>query len=136
MHSIKDLMLPEKTCEFEYPEIQGFKLQLTYLSNKQIQDITNKSMTKKYSKITKTYHSELNDSTYTKNLIPRIIKGWSGLTVSGLAKLVLVDYNDEMADEEIEYTEDNAIELCEQSVDFTNWVVSMSRDLENFSKTS
>ena len=46
--SLKSLLAPSKTVEFDYPGMEGFKVRLTYLAREELLKLRNKCVTNKF----------------------------------------------------------------------------------------
>ena len=75
---------------------------------------------------------DLTDEKFVKEFTLKTVKGWKGLKLKYLEDLLLVDYPKKDADVELEYTEDNALTLVENSTEFDNWLNEVVFDLDNF----
>ena len=78
------------------------------------------------------YEESLDDEKFVKEFTLKTVKGWKGLKLKYLEDLLLVDYPKKDADVELEYTEDNALTLVENSTEFDNWLNEVVFDLDNF----
>ena len=129
---LKSLLLPEKQAEFDYPGCDGFKVTLAFISKEEMGKITkkcnNKVLDKKTRKMVDEFDAELFSKLYTK----RVLKGWKGLKYKYLCKFLLADINDLNPEDELEFSEENALTLMLNSNDFDNWVFEMMSDLELF----
>ena len=65
-------------------------------------------------------------------MLKSTVKGWKGLQIGFLEDLLLVDLKGQDPETELEYTEENALLLVENSSEFDNWLNEVVFDLENF----
>ena len=72
------------------------------------------------------------DDKFVKEFTNSTVKGWKGLQLGYLEDLVLVDLKGQDATQELEYTEENALLLVENSSEFDNWLNEVVFDLDNF----
>ena len=60
-----------------------------------------------------------------------IIKGWKGFKLIYLNQFVLADFGDQ-GDSELDFTDDNALDLMKNSTVFDTWISGVISDLGNF----
>lgn len=132
--SLKTMLLPDKQAEVEYPGMPGFKVKLAYLSRETIQKIRKKS-----TKITfknRQQIEETNDELFLKLYVQESVRGWTGLKMSYLEQLAPVDLGGMLPDDELEYSDENALYLMKASINFDNFVSEQISDLGNFTESS
>jgi len=129
--SLKSLLTPSKTVEFDYPGLDGFKVKLCYLSREELVKLRNRCVSQVFNKKTRQFEEKVDDDKFLKEYTSGVIKGWSGLKLKFLKHLLLVN---EVEDEEYElpFNEENVEILMKNSGDFDQWVTEMVGDLENF----
>ncbi|MEK9699451.1 MAG: hypothetical protein VW270_26975 [Candidatus Poseidoniales archaeon] len=129
--SLKSLLTPSKTVEFDYPGLDGFKVKLCYLSREELVKLRNRCVSQVFNKKTRQFEEKIDDDKFLKEYTSGVIKGWSGLKLKFLKHLLLVN---EVEDEEYElpFNEENVEILMKNSGDFDQWVTEMVGDLENF----
>jgi len=74
----------------------------------------------------------LNDEKFVIEFTRATVKNWKGLKLEYLQDLLLVDLKDQDSQKEMEFSEDNAQVLVENSTEFDNWLNEVVFDLENF----
>src|SRR6056300_183018 len=128
--SLKSLLTPSKTVEFDYPGLDGFKVKLCYLSREELVKLRNRCVSQVFNKKTRQFEEKIDDDKFLKEYTSGVIKGWSGLKLKFLKHLLLVN---EVEDEEYElpFNEENVEILMKNSGDFDQWVTEMVGDLEN-----
>lgn len=129
--SLKNLLVPSKALEVEYPGMPDFKVSLAFLSRETLQTIR-----KKASKTTfknRQPVEELNDELFLELYVKSTVKGWSGLKLKYLEQLAPVDLTGQDLDAELEYSEENALFLMKNSTNFDSFVSEQVTDLGNFS---
>jgi hypothetical protein len=129
--SLKNLLVPSKALEVEYPGMPEFKIQVAFLSRETLQTIRKKST--KTSFKNRQPVEELNDELFLELYVKNAIKGWSGLKLKYLEQLAPVDLTGQDADAELEYSEENALYLMKNSTNFDSFVSEQVTDLGNFS---
>jgi hypothetical protein len=129
--SLKNLLVPSKSLEVEYPGMPEFKIQIAFLSRETLQAIRKKST--KTSFKNRQPVEELNDELFLELYVKNAVKGWSGLKLKYLEQLAPVDLTGQDADAELEYSEENALYLMKNSSNFDSFVSEQVTDLGNFS---
>lgn len=131
--SLKTLLVPSKSVEVEYPGMPGFIVSLSFLSRETLQNIRKKAT--KTSFKNRQPVEELNDEVFLELYVKESVKGWKGLKVSYLEQLAPVDTTGMDAEDELEYSEENALYLMKSSVNFDSFISEQVTDLGNFSKS-
>ncbi len=132
--SLKNLLVPSKSLEVEYPGMPDFKVQVAFLSRETLQTIR-----KKASKTTfknRQPIEELNDDLFLELYVKSTVKGWSGLKLKYLEQLAPVDISGQDPDAELEFSEENALYLMKNSTNFDSFVSEMVTDLGKFSQSN
>jgi hypothetical protein len=86
----------------------------------------------KFNRKTRAYEESLNDEKFVKLFTRRTVKGWKGLKLKYLQDMLLVEYPEDKAETELEYSTENSLTLVENSTEFDNWLNEVVFDLENF----
>ena len=129
--SLKNLLVPSKSLEVEYPGMPEFKVQVAFLSRETLQQIRKKAT--KTSFKNRQPVEELNDELFLELYVKAAVKGWSGLKLSYLEQLAPVDLSGQDLAAELEYSEENALYLMKNSTNFDSFVSEQVTDLGNFS---
>lgn len=129
--TLKNLLVPSKSLEVEYPGMPDFKIQVAFLSRETLQSIRKKST--KTSFKNRQPVEELNDELFLELYVKSAVKGWSGLKLKYLEQLAPVDLTGQDADAELEYSEENALYLMKNSSNFDSFISEQVTDLGNFS---
>lgn len=132
--SLKTLLVPSKEVEVDYPGLPGFKVKLSFLSRETLLNIRKKA-TKTTFKNRQT-SEELNDDLFLQLYAQASIKGWKGLKLRDLEQLVPVDISGQDPEDELEFTEENALFLMKNSSNFDAFVSETVTDLGNFQNSS
>lgn len=136
MDSLKSMLLPEKTVTFEFPGCEGFTVDLTYLSKERNQSIFKKCQKTHIDPKTRQPVEKFDDELFLEIYVKSIIRGWTGLKLKYLKELLLLEIPEDQEDDELEYSEENALELMKNSVIFDNWISEQISDLGKFSTSS
>ena len=132
MSKIASLHAQETTIEVEYPEIDGFVISLVYLNRDDLMKIRNRSLTYKFNKRTRQREEEIDNDKFLDEYTKRAIKGWKGLFVKDLPQLLPIDMTNVDASEEINYNEEEALELIKNSTVFDQFITDAMQDYEQF----
>ena len=129
---LKSLLVDSKTTWVEFPGLDGFEVELANLSRKELVNLRKKCTTNKFNRKTRSFEESLDDTKFVTEFSKATVKGWKGLQLKYLEDLVLVDLKGQDASILLEYTEENALLLVENSSEFDNWLNEVVFDLENF----
>ena len=130
--SLASLMTPSKTVTMDYPGIDGFTVDITYLAREELLKLRNRCLKQKFNKKTRQFEEQLADDRFLTEYVKGVIQSWSGLKYSRLEELLLVDVSHLSPDEELPYDQENAELLMKNAPDFDTWVTETVSDLENF----
>lgn len=129
--TLKNLLVPSKSLEVEYPGMPDFKIQVAFLSRETLQSIRKKST--KTSFKNRQPVEELNDELFLDLYVKNAVKGWTGLKLKYLEQLAPVDLTGQDLEAELEYSEENALYLMKNSTNFDSFISEQVTDLGNFS---
>lgn len=132
--SLKSLLVPSKAVEVEYPGMPGFKINVAFLSRETLLSIRKKST--KTSFKNRQASDEFNEDLFLQLYVENAVKGWSGLKLSYLEQLAPVDLTGQNLDDELEYSQENALYLMKNSSNFDAFISEQVSDLGNFSTSS
>lgn len=134
MSKIKSLLVKETSTWVEYPDIDGFEVNLRYLTREDLLKIRNASLTLKFNKRTRQKEEEVDSAKFIENYAERAIAGWRGLKIKHLPLLVPVDITGMNPNEVVEYSEEDAVEILKNSPAFDQFVSDTLNDFEQFSR--
>ncbi len=129
---LKSLLLDSKTTWVEFPGLLGFEVELANLSRKELVNLRKKCTINKFNRKTRQFEDELNDEKFVVEFTKATVKNWRGLKLDYLEDLLLVDLKGQNPETEMDYSEENAQTLVENSSEFDNWLNEVVFDLENF----
>ena len=129
---LKSLLVDSKTTWVEFPGLDGFEVELANLSRKELVALRKKCINNKFNRKTRQFEESLDDDKFVKEFSAATVKGWRGLKLKYLEDLVLVDLKGQDTEKELEFSEDNANSLVENSSEFDNWLNEVVFDLDNF----
>jgi hypothetical protein len=129
---LKSLLLDSKTTWVEFPGLIGFEVELANLSRKELVNLRKKCTINKFNRKTRQFEDELNDDKFVIEFTKATVKNWRGLKLDFLEDLLLVDLKGQDPETQMDYSEENAQTLVENSSEFDNWLNEVVFDLENF----
>jgi hypothetical protein len=132
--SLKALLVPSKTVEVDFPGMPGFKVNLSFLSRETLVSIRKKATKTTFKN--RQPAEELNDDLFLQLYVQNSIKGWKGFKLHYLEQLAPVDLTGQNLEDDLEYTEENALFLMKNSSNFDAWVSEQVTDLGNFQSSS
>ena len=130
--SLASLMTPSKTVTMDFPGIDGFTVDITYLAREELLKLRNRCLKQKFNKKTRQFEEELNDDRFLTEYVKGVIQNWSGLKYRRLEELLLVDVSHLDPEDELPFSQDNAELLMKNAADFDTWVTETVGNLENF----
>ena len=129
---LKSLLVATKTTWVEFPGLDGFEVELANLSRKELLALRKRCTQNKFNRKTRGFEESLDDEKFVKEFTAATVKGWKGLKLEYLEDLLLVDISGQDPKKELEYSEDNANQMVENSSEFDNWLNEVVFDLEHF----
>jgi len=129
---LKSLLVDSKTTWVEFPGLGNFEVELANLSRKELVSLRKRCTTNKFNRKTRAFEETLDEEKFVKEFAESTVKGWKGLKLKFLEDLLLVDLTGKDREMEMEYTQENAQLLVENSSEFDNWLNEVVFDLENF----
>ena len=135
MSKIASLMATETVVDVEFPDVEEFVISLVYLNREDLMKIRNSSLTFKFNKRTRQREEEIDNDKFLAAYCERAIKGWKGLKVKHLPLLLPVDISGDDGEEEILYSEEEALSLITNSTVFDQFVTDTMNEFEQFSIT-
>jgi len=134
MSKIKNMIAEQSSIWVEYPDIEGFEVNLAYLTREDLMKIRNASLTYKFNKRTRQREEEVDNDRFLENYAEKAIISWKGLKVKHMPALMPVDISGMDANDDIEYSNEDAIELLKNSTVFDQFITDTMNDFEQFSK--
>ena len=135
MSKIASLMATETVVNVEFPDIEEFVISLVYLNREDLMKIRNTSLTFKFNKRTRQREEEIDNDKFLAAYCERALKGWKGLKVKHLPLLLPVDISGDDGEEEIPYSQEEALSLITNSTVFDQFVTDTMNEFEQFSIT-
>ena len=132
--SLASLMTPSKTVSIDFPDMEGFSVDLCYLAREELLKLRSKCLKQKFNKKTRAFEETLDEDTFLVEYVDAVIKNWVGLKYDYLRQLILIETENLDLETELPFTKENAELLMKNSSDFDTWVTESVGDLENFTK--
>lgn len=129
---LKNMLLSEKVVSFDFPGCEGLSFDLAFLSKESNQALLKKCQKTKFNTKLRTTEQDFDDELFLELYVNSIVKGWKGLKLKYLKELVLIEVSSDKEELELDYNEENALDLMKNSVIFDNWVSDIISDLGNF----
>ena len=133
--SLASLLTPSKTVTVDYPEFEGFSVQLCYLSREELVKLRSRCLSQKFNRKTRGFEEILDDDKFIVEYCKAVIKGWKGLKYKDLEKMLLLDVSSVDLEDELPYTQEDAEIMMKNASDFDTWVTETVGDLENFTSS-
>lgn len=132
--NLKDILVPSKSVEVDFPGFADFKVNLTYLSRDTMIAIRKKATKVKLKG--RSAVEELDDNLFLELYVKETVKGWSGLKLEYVEQLAPVDFGTADPKQELPFSADNALFLMKNSTAFDSFVSDTVSDLSNFRNAS
>ena len=130
------MLIPSKTTWVEYPGLNGFEVQLAYLTRDELMKLRSKALNNKINRKTRQVEEEVDSDLFQTLYIAAVIKDWKGLKYKYLNKLAPFDLSGVEAEDEEPYSSESAEVLMKNSSDFDSFVSSTLDDVENFTQSN
>lgn len=127
-------MISDKIIEVEFPDSNGFFVNLAYLSRDKLVKIRNRSLVVKFNKRSRQREEEVDNEKFLEEYSREVIKGWRGLTIRELARIMPIETNGANLDQQVPYTEEDALALLQGSPIFDQFVTDCMNDFELFER--
>jgi len=132
MGIISKVKVSERLSEVEYPEIPGFFVTLRYLDREKLTKIRNACIVRKRNRSTRQFDEEIDNDKFTELYAEAAIKGWRGLKFKHLKHFMPVDISNENPEQEIKYSEEDALDLLQNSTTFDQFLTDCMGDISTF----
>ena len=127
---LKSMLLPEKVVSFDFPGCEGLVFDLAFLSKESNQALYKKCQRTKFDR-NRNEIEEFDDELFLQLYVKSIVKGWKGFKMKYVIELVLAEPGDDL-DAELNFSDENALELMKNSTIFDSWISGVISDLGNF----
>jgi hypothetical protein len=130
--NLKSLMVETKSAWVDYPGLEGFEVEVVNLGRERLVSLRKSCIGTKFDRKSRLPIEELDEKKFVKEFTNATIKSWKGLKLIYLENLLLVDISSSDANAELEYSQENAIDLVSNSSEFDTWLNEVVFDLEQF----
>lgn len=134
MSKIKSMLVKETSTWVEFPDIEGFEVNLRFVTREDLLKIRAASLTYKFNKRTRQREEEVDSAKFLEVYAERAISDWRGLKVKHLPMLLPVDISSMNPEESVDYTAEDAVELLKNSPIFDQFITDTLADFEQFSR--
>jgi len=134
MSILKQVSVKEKITTVEYPHIEGFEIKIAYLSRDELSKIRKNSLHFVYNSRSRQKEEVVDDDKFLEEYTRKTIKGWKGLKVKHLPELMVAEIGNVNPEQEVPYSEEDALFLIKNSIDFDQFITDILGDLSNFNK--
>lgn len=131
---LKKLMIDSKSAWVDFEGLSGFSVEVVNLSRKELTNLRKSCVTQKFERSSREKVEILNEEKFVREFTKKVVKNWKGLTLENLSQLMLIETGGLDLKEELDYTEENAQALVENSTEFDTWLNEVIFDLDNFRK--
>ena len=129
---LKKLMVDSKSTWIDFPGLDGFSVQVTNLSRKELTGLRKNCTVQKFDRKSRAITETLDEDKFVEEFAKSVVKGWKGLTLEHLETLVLIDMGEQDPTTQVDYSEENAEQLVSNSTEFDTWLNEVVFDLDNF----
>jgi hypothetical protein len=129
---LEELMVDTKSAWVEFPGCEGFEIEVSNLSRKELMALRKRCIKTKYNRRDHQAEEELDEDKFVHEFTKATVKNWKGLKLKYLEDLILVDLADNDPETFLEFTLEDAEMLVQNSTEFDSWVNEVVFDLANF----
>lgn len=133
MSRIGNLKVKEKIITTQYPDTD-FYVDINFVSMDKLTSIRTAALVNKFNPRTRDREETVDNDKFIDGYARAIIKGWKGLDIQTLSKIMAVDAASENPKEEIPYSHEEAVELLQNSPNFLSFITDTLNDFEKFSQ--
>ena len=132
MSMIKNLMVTDKTVDVQFPDSDTFYVSLAYLSREKLVKVRNRSLVINFNKRSRQREEEVDNDKFLEEYARAVVKGWRGLTIRELSKMMPIETTGANLEQDVPYSEEDALELLRNSTIFDQFVTDTMNDFEVF----
>ena len=133
---LSTLIKNDTVISIEHPEFDGLVVKVAFVSKEKTRKLIERATIKKFSKTSHQLEEEIDNDIFLKLYTKALIRGWKGFKLEYLLDLTPIDTGDVDLNEELEFNDDNALVLMQNSNAFDQWLTGVSGDIKNFSKSN
>lgn len=132
--NLKDLLVPSKTVEVDFPGFADFKVTLSYLARETM--VTLRKKATKLKMKGRQPSEEFDEDLFLELYVAETVKGWKGLKLKYLEELAPVELGAADPETELAFSPETALTLMKGSTAFDSFVSDTVSELANFRGTS
>lgn len=125
-------MVTDKTVDVQFPDSDTFYVSLAYLSREKLVKVRNRSLVVKFNKRSRQREEEVDNDKFLEEYARAVVKSWRGLTIRELSKLMPIETTGANLEQDVPYSEEDALELLRNSTIFDQFVTDTMNDFEVF----
>ena len=129
---LQELMVDTKSAWIDFPGAEGFSVEVANLARKELVNLRKKCTIQKFDRKTRQMNEDVDEDKFVALFAKATVKGWKGLTLAILQELILIDMKENDPETELEYSQENAQLLMQNSTEFDQWLNEVVFDLANF----
>lgn len=129
---LSQLMVDTKSAWVSYPGYDGLEIELVNLSRPELTALRKRCIVTKFDKATRKPVETLDEEKFISEFTKATIKNWKGFKYKYLEDFLLVDISSLNSEDELSYSQDNAVALVTNSSEFDTFVNDAVFDLSNF----
>lgn len=127
--------IPAKVDVCDTPGLEdcvGFWVEINMLSKKERVDMLKRCTKTSINPKTRVKEEKLDETLYNVEFAKAVVTNWGGLKLDYLQLLLPIDTKGKDLDAELEYSEENALSLLDNSPLFNAWLIDALDDSDNF----
>lgn len=111
----------------------GFEVKVAYLSREELTKIRNSVTRVSFNPKTRQREDTIDSDLFVKEFVKAVVLDWKGLTLEIATKLLPLDVPADVdLSQEIEFSQESALDLSKNSPVFDGWLNDVTFDLERF----
>lgn len=111
----------------------GFEVKVAYLSREELTKIRNAVTRVAFNPKTRQREDNIDSELFIKEFVKAVVLDWKGLTLDIASKLLPLDIPADVdLSQEIEFSQESALDLSKNSPVFDGWLNDVTFDLERF----
>lgn len=111
----------------------GFEVKVAYLSREELSKIRNSCTRVAFNPKTRQREDNIDSELFVKEFVKAVVLDWKGLTLDIASKLLPLEVPPDVdMTQEIEFSQESALDLSKNSPVFDGWLNDVTFDLERF----
>lgn len=130
---LTNLKITTKVVKVPHEKYPSFVLELAYVSREDLTEIRKVNTSIKFNSVTRQREEVVDSEAFLAEYVKRAIKGWSGLTIGIVKKLVPIETL-ELDGKEVPFSYKDALWLVRNSSDFDTYFSDLMNQIDVFTK--